>query len=935
LADLNETATGKTDMTSFEFSHSGCAWCHPGGGAMEYDREGFRYDGNAGLFQPGANGAPKASDYFVFDPATKTIADPSTVINGGSGQPYKTWSQGGVAEIDCLLCHYTNQYANLERNYAFPGATAPKLAASLGLVGAGTGQTGLLTISQKGSPGVNPNIATTGWSWSTNILSADLVVKTPNRENCSLCHFPDKSLAPNGALGQTCATNPEKCGPASKPLGFTAFQKYMAAGSVDDGDIVTAGGKNAAAWSVAKGRVEGGKRAESLNDGNNFDAHMKTPSSAGVKMTCTDCHYMLSGAFPALTNSAGEAVQAAATVRRIDHQFAKGNNQPDGKNMDQLDNTVTCESCHTSRTHPNLSDNGGTLTAPIPAHAGFPAVHFTKIDCKTCHIPVLNAPMKQNIADFTAGPYQTSERTQTDEVSSGVGYKPLYMWRATEHDGSGLQIEPITTMSVAVWANRTVGADGKVSLSPTFQRTAKSAAEVYRAAVGDGNGDGTYDWTLNAAQGGDKALIANTTAEIAGMVGELKNKGVAEPVMHFYFNQFAVSHNIAAKASGKIIGSTAGGGCVMCHASSDSASPNYSSKSGGFFDKTHTLFKQPADGGGLAQTDVNDAGGSPIQRVNVKFSSRKPDGTAFTIDLSGGKSHGQNVGNTLNQAEVLGYDAATLAKLTDPATPGVPKPVAKITYAKSGLTVDVSGVDSTCPSGNCGYSWTFGDSGNATGVITSHAYASAGTYTITLSLIDNSTGILGSASVTVDVAAVNQAPAAGFTSNLVDYGSPAYKTSHTWAVALTDLSTDEVAASLKITVNWGDGTAQAVKTGAGSVFTHDYAGAGSYTISYKVTDAAGLSSSLSQPVRLVRYKISGKVTQSDGTTAAGSVKLELKQGATVVKTAYTDASGNYAVTYLKPGTYTLVPAKTGYVFGAVPDVTVGPDMTVNITATTP
>src|SRR3990172_6841967 len=69
-------------------------------------------------------------------------------------------------------------------------------------------------------------------------------------------------------------------------------------------------------------------------------------------------------------------------------------------------------------------------------------------------------------------------------------------------------------------------------------------------------------------------------------------------------------------------------------------------------------------------------------------------------------------------------------------------------------------------------------------------------------------------------------------------------------VALTDTSTDETPSTLRIAVNWGDGTAQAVKTGAGSVFTHDYAGAGSYTISYKVTDAAGLSSSLGQPVRL-------------------------------------------------------------------------------------
>jgi hypothetical protein len=314
------------------------------------------------------------------------------------------------------------------------------------------------------------------------------------------------------------------------------------------------------------------------------------------------------------------------------------------------------------------------------------------------------------------------------------------------------------------------------------------------------------------------------------------------------------------------------------------------------------------------------------------------DQAQYCVDMMGADvacSDGAYIKTTVNANQFLGFSAEQLAKLMNSATAGVPVPVAKITYTKSGLTVDVSGADSTCPSGNCGYSWTFGDSGSATGVVTPHTYASAGTYTITLSLTDNGNGTGDSASVTVDVAAVNQAPGAAFTSNLVEYGSPAYQTSHTWTVALTDTSTDETPSTLRIAVNWGDGTAQTVKTGAGSLFTHDYAGAGSYTISYKVTDAAGLSSSLSQPVKLVRYKISGKVTQSNGTTAAPSVKLELKQGATVVKTAYTDSSGNYAVTYLKPGTYTIVPAKTGYVFGAVPDATVGPDMTVNITAATP
>jgi hypothetical protein len=60
-------------MTTFEFAHAGCSWCHPGGGALEYDREGYRHDGRASGLIEGeggadlfANPAPKNGDYYIF-----------------------------------------------------------------------------------------------------------------------------------------------------------------------------------------------------------------------------------------------------------------------------------------------------------------------------------------------------------------------------------------------------------------------------------------------------------------------------------------------------------------------------------------------------------------------------------------------------------------------------------------------------------------------------------------------------------------------------------------------------------------------------------------------------------------------------------------------------------------------------------------------------
>jgi hypothetical protein len=739
LADLNETATSKIDLTISDFRASGCAWCHPGGTVSEYDREGYRFDGKPGLFNAGANPNPKAADYkiaglvatttdasgycrvqgcstgtigagyFEVTAVSASLNNPEDTINQGTllsawdpvsnswktvGKKYASATAAGSGEADCLMCHLSYQYANLERNYAFPGATMPKLGASLGLVGAGAGTAGLLNIAAEGTSTANPNVALTGWNWNeywgaatstpgnpVMLREAD-VQRKPRNENCALCHFPDKSMAGTAAV----------TGPAGKPLGFTAFQKVMPAGTMRDGDEIPGvngkDGNNDAEWKIAKGRVEGGKRGESINDPNNRDAHMKwgstTPAGA-LKLACVDCHYNLEGTFSALTDPAqnGAIIQPTVTTSRMDHQFAKGDNTPDGKNMDQLDNTVTCESCHISRTHPNA----GAAPNPSTAHAGIPAVHFDKIACRTCHIPSLNSPMNQDLADFTVGPFRTFERAQLTEVPTGVNRKPLYMWRQTEHGQGDWVIQPFDIMAVAVVANATAKntANEATAVVPTFQRLGKRAAELLRAQKGDADGNGVHDWSLNAPQGGDTSLIVNTAGEITDFLTQIGVAGgasaPANPVIHFYFNQFTLSHNVVPKAgnpaNGKyILGSLAGGGCVMCH--SDSSNPT----SVGFFDRTVQLFAQPLDGGaGLVQTVLPAASplSGDLERVNAKFPYSNPLASGTTlpstfaatalstaVNLSG--TNGQTVGNSVNQGTLLGYSPEQLALLKNPGT---------------------------------------------------------------------------------------------------------------------------------------------------------------------------------------------------------------------------------------------------------------------------
>jgi len=83
LSDKNNSSAKEMDMTSFTFITNGCGTCHPGGGSMEYDRDGFRYDKrmeDIGFTAGGTNNFD--GDYFQAH-----------------------WNRSGVIEADCNLCH--------------------------------------------------------------------------------------------------------------------------------------------------------------------------------------------------------------------------------------------------------------------------------------------------------------------------------------------------------------------------------------------------------------------------------------------------------------------------------------------------------------------------------------------------------------------------------------------------------------------------------------------------------------------------------------------------------------------------------------------------------------------------------------------------------------------------------------------------------------
>ena len=135
-----------------------CAVCHPGGGGVELDRTGNRYD------------------QFAADP--KNGISPGG-INGFDGDYFKAkWAESGVLEADCLICHLKD-YNNKQRKQQIKALNF-RWAAT---VGAGFGK-----VEGSVSKGEQPKL-----TYDASIFQEDgkvllPVVKEVSNENCLFCH---------------------------------------------------------------------------------------------------------------------------------------------------------------------------------------------------------------------------------------------------------------------------------------------------------------------------------------------------------------------------------------------------------------------------------------------------------------------------------------------------------------------------------------------------------------------------------------------------------------------------------------------------------------------------------------------------------------------------------------------------------------------------
>ncbi len=155
MAGKKNRTSKEIELTSFKFALS-CGKCHPGGGPLETDREGHRYDEYMKKkgYKPGGDNDLDGDYYRAF------------------------WSKTGVLEADCLLCH-------------LPGYNFEERVRQIKLFNfrwAATAGAGLAKVTGSVKRGEVPRVV-----YNLKFFDSQGRVKLPivrevPRENCLFCH---------------------------------------------------------------------------------------------------------------------------------------------------------------------------------------------------------------------------------------------------------------------------------------------------------------------------------------------------------------------------------------------------------------------------------------------------------------------------------------------------------------------------------------------------------------------------------------------------------------------------------------------------------------------------------------------------------------------------------------------------------------------------
>jgi PKD repeat protein len=305
-----------------------------------------------------------------------------------------------------------------------------------------------------------------------------------------------------------------------------------------------------------------------------------------------------------------------------------------------------------------------------------------------------------------------------------------------------------------------------------------------------------------------KTKIPITARARAGMLASLGAIGLLAAAPGAYgFGGIGSAFNAAYPESSSYTNAS----CQLCHGSSTSTWNEY--------------------GWGLRQNGQNFAALEGLPSVNIN------GGTTMLDEINASTQPGWTSGANNNLYNSGGLITGTQTPPggigdLDPAAnePPISDPNGPYTGVV-GQNVMFDGTGSSDPGGTIvSYDWDFGDGATGTGASPQHAYASAGEYTVSLTVTDN-LGATDTATTSATIDPANQAPTA-------DPNGP-YNGTVGIAVSFDGSgSTDPDGSIVAYDWDFGDGN-----TGTGVSPSHTYGSDGIFTVSLTVTDDAGATDS--------------------------------------------------------------------------------------------
>ncbi len=448
-------------------------------------RQGWRHVGGgpAVYGHRDANAAPANSaadaDEAAVDP-DRQVTDPAT------GQPQAwDWQQSGVAEMNCFLCH--NAHPDNAARIAELEAGRFQWAATATLAG-----TGLVRKSGE------------AWEYVADAFHSDggvpadrLGIRTPNSRHCGQCH----GLVHAGAEPVRLELSLRQWSTATKGQVFSGQRMFDSAINLTD-------------------------KAQRTRP---WDVH------AEAMLECSSCHFPLN--HPSFFESSPRNRPAHLAyeprrpslldyLRRPSHQFAKGQTAQ-GTVAHHLAGTMRrCEDCHDAdRAHDWLP---------------YRAVHFERLSCEACHVPVAHAPALQQI-DWTlvdlSGEPQTAWRGVSGEVTDAAavvaGFEPVLLPRQ-ELDGRS-RLVPHNLIACWYWVEggATPRPVRQVDLKRAFLQDGAYHSQLLSALDGDRDGK---------LSGGEMVLDAPEKVEVARR--RLQAVGVTEPRIAGEIQPYATHHGV-------------------------------------------------------------------------------------------------------------------------------------------------------------------------------------------------------------------------------------------------------------------------------------------------------------------------------------------------------------------------------------------------------